>query len=159
MKRLNVIVDLNDQVFSGCIKFVADVLGDDNFTIHDQYSWKNYVEDAAKNNLKDAQEEYVVGACTSESPSQFATNKNAFDAVQMCRLPAIFDDIANNPPVCYAGLCTVVRKMVHHHAFNGKKQSTSLLVSNQLVTVHNLLSEPLSAKVSGTTKFVKYCTR
>ena len=102
MSKLNVLVDSNDVVLTSCIRFIADVLGGEKFNLVNH-------EKLCRN-------------------KQYSNAVNAED-LKLCHLPVIISDANDYTQVCYAGLCTVVRKMVHHtHDESEKEKSISLLV-------------------------------
>ena len=108
MEKLVIIVNPVDEVLSGCIKFVVAVLGVEKFQVIDnETSWQDY-----RGNI--GQEDARSGV---EYPL-------------LCRLPMIVYDRHQYPQVCYAGLCTVIRKMVHHAStYCEERKAISLLVS------------------------------
>ena len=116
MEKLVIIVNPVDEVLSGCIKFVAAVLGVEKFQIVDyETSWHE--------NLGH------LGQQAAGSGVEYQL---------LCRLPMIVYDGHQYPQVFYAGLCTVIRKMVHHANTCSEEQKTiSLLVS---VPLTNLFS-------------------
>lgn len=112
--KLYVLVDLNDDVLTSCIKFIADVLGREKFTLIDHKT-----------------------LCQNNG------HQNAFnsDDIKLCRLPVVINDANDQLQICYAGLCTVVRKMVHHtHTETGQEKAISLLVRE---TLNSFIHRPL----------------
>ena len=107
MKKLDVVVDPNNQVLTSCIKFLANVLGENKFSLHDVDSWQSKERSKIHENAR----------------------SNDTDIAELCCLPMLINDATDSPSICYAGLCTVARQMVHHsHACNETEKSISLLV-------------------------------
>ena len=109
MTKQYILVDPNDDILTSCIQFIADVLGVENFCL---LKWS----DSWQTNSSAADEDPALPIV---------------DSAKLCHLPIITHAANDYPHICYAGLCTVVRQMVHHaHRQDRSANSISLLVGH-----------------------------
>lgn len=127
MRKLTVILDPDDEVLSECIKFIASVLGDEKFVLEDHVQ----LPQNERNKQFESKSKHIFQG--SENNPQLKTKSNDIDRSnlhidQLCLLPVLVDD-SDDISICYAGLCTVIRRMVHYsHKVNENDQAISLLV-------------------------------
>ncbi|XP_065058716.1 glutathione S-transferase C-terminal domain-containing protein-like [Rhopilema esculentum] len=99
MKRATIVIDGKKDSLETCIAFVNSVVAENRFLT-----------------LECCHDESVESDRYFDSPDDdnlnYKTNRNGFGKGPLCKRPFLFTK--DKPFVYYAGLCTVVRKMVHH---------------------------------------------
>eukprot|EP00794_Sanderia_malayensis_P006758 gene6758-7518_t len=154
--RATIIVDPQDRIINDTIIFIAKVLGEHYFDIIDASKDGEQLRPggpiaskqapAAEDSVSNSEEkdDLTTPSCVQILP---ASNKAALRlnsqpndvncleeslkySETLCQYPLLY--ISHEPMVCYAGLCTVVRQMVHFvHKLDFKLKAISLLGENE----------------------------
>ena len=117
MKRATIVIDGTTESLETCIAFVNSLVAENRFLT-----------------LECCHNESVESDRYFDTPdddnSNCKTSRKGFGKDLICKRPFLFTE--DKPFVYYAGLCTVVRKMVHHISESGtdKSKVKSLLVRN-----------------------------